>query len=180
MWNDDGGTGSELTYKNIPFFITSAGYGVFVPSPSFISFEIQTERTYSFSLFFFLSLLTFTGATRINIAIPGESLSIYLIYGSTPKEIIQKYAIITGRPALAPAWTFGLWLSTSFTTDYDEATVNTFLDGMAERDIPTSVFHFDCFWMKGFEWCDFKFDKDMFPDAKGQIKRMKERGLHVS
>ncbi|OBT72124.1 hypothetical protein VF21_09169 [Pseudogymnoascus sp. 05NY08] len=162
MWNDDGGTGSELTYKNIPFFLTSAGYGVFVPSPSFISFEIQTER-----------------ATRINIAIPGESLSIYLIYGSTPKEIIQKYAIITGRPALAPAWTFGLWLSTSFTTDYDETTVNTFLDGMSDRDISTSVFHFDCFWMKGFEWCDFKFDKDMFPDARGQIKRMKERGLHI-
>lgn len=81
---------------------------------------------------------------------------------------------------MAPAWTFGLWLSTSFTTDYDETTVNTFLDGMADRDIATSVFHFDCFWMKGFEWCDFKFDKDMFPDAKGQIKRMKERGLRVS
>lgn len=58
--------------------------------------------------------------------------------------------------------------------------MNSFLDGMAERDIPTGVFHFDCFWMKGFEWCDFKFDKDMFPDAKGQIKRIKERGMHVS
>jgi len=58
--------------------------------------------------------------------------------------------------------------------------VNSFLDGMAERDIPTGVFHFDCFWMKGFEWCDFKFDKDMFPDAKGQIERIKERGMHVS
>ena len=43
MWNDDGGTGSELTYKNIPFFLTSAGYGIFIPSPSFISFEIQSE-----------------------------------------------------------------------------------------------------------------------------------------
>lgn len=52
MWNDDGGTGSELTYKNIPFFLTSAGYGVFVPSPSYISFEIQTERTHSFHSLF--------------------------------------------------------------------------------------------------------------------------------
>ncbi|KAF8862677.1 hypothetical protein BDZ45DRAFT_585053 [Acephala macrosclerotiorum] len=162
MWNDDGGTGSELTYKNIPFFLTSAGYGVFIPSPSLISFEIQTERT-----------------TRINIAIPGESLSMYLIHGSTPKDIIQKYTTITGRPALPPPWTFGLWLSTSFTTDYDENTVNKFLDGMAGRDIHTSVFHFDCFWMKGFEWCNFKFDEEMFPDAKGQIARIKERGNKV-
>lgn len=111
---------------------------------------------------------------------PGESLSMYLIYGATPKEIISKYASITGLPALPPPWTFGLWLSTSFTTDYDENTVNSFLDGMAERKISTSVFHFDCFWMKGFEWSNFKFDDDMFPDAKGQIARIKARGNHVS
>lgn len=103
----------------------------------------------------------------------------YLIYGATPKDIIQKYALITGRPALPPPWTFGLWLSTSFTTNYDENTVNSFLDGMAERDIPTSVFHFDCFWMRGFEWCDYEFDNEMFPDAKGQLARIKARGNHV-
>ena len=103
----------------------------------------------------------------------------YLIYGPTPKATISTYTSITGRPALPPAWTFGLWLSTSFTTQYDENTVNLFLDGMKEREIPTSVFHFDCFWMRGFEWSDFEFDKEMFPDAKGQIARIKERGNRV-
>jgi alpha-D-xyloside xylohydrolase len=49
------------------------------------------------------------------------------------------------------------------------------------RKIPLSVFHFDCFWMKGFQWCDFEFDEDMFPDAKAQIANMKkDRGLKVS
>lgn len=126
MWNDDGGTGSELTYKNIPFFITSAGYGVFIPTSSFVSLEIQSERT-----------------TRINISVPGETLGIYLIHGPNPKSILQTYGKITGVPALPPAWTFGLWLSTSFTTDYDENTVNSFLEGMEKRDIPVSVFHFE-------------------------------------
>ncbi|TPX15350.1 uncharacterized protein E0L32_004627 [Thyridium curvatum] len=162
MWNDDGGTGSELTYKNIPFFLSSAGYGIFIPTSSLVSLEIQSERT-----------------TRVNIAVPGESLSIYLIYGPSPKEIISKYSILTGKPALPPAWTFGLWLTTSFTTQYDEATVNSFLDGMQQRDIPVSVFHYDCFWMKGFQWCDFEFDQDFFPDAAGQLRRLKERGQHV-
>ncbi|KAL4790567.1 glycosyl hydrolases family 31-domain-containing protein [Aspergillus venezuelensis] len=162
IWNEDGGTGSELTYKNIPFFMTSAGYGVFIPTSNFISFEIQSERT-----------------TRINIAVPGESLSMYLIYGPEPKSIIERYTTITGKPALPPAWTFGLWLSTSFTTEYDEGTVTSFLDGMAGRDIPVSVFHFDCFWMPGFKWCDYEFDKDYFPDARGQLERIKERGIRV-
>ncbi|KAL4954152.1 glycosyl hydrolases family 31-domain-containing protein [Aspergillus filifer] len=162
IWNEDGGTGSELTYKNIPFFITSGGYGVFIPTSNFISFEIQSERT-----------------TRINIAVPGESIAMYLIYGPEPKSIIERYTTITGKPALPPPWTFGLWLSTSFTTEYDEGTVTSFLDGMAERGIPVSVFHFDCFWMPGFKWCDYQFDKDYFPDAKGQLKRIRDRGIHV-
>ncbi|KAL3489987.1 glycosyl hydrolases family 31-domain-containing protein [Aspergillus germanicus] len=162
IWNEDGGTGSELTYKNIPFFVTSAGYGIFIPTSNFLSFEIQSERT-----------------TRVNISVPGESLSMYLIYGPDPKSIVERYTTITGKPALPPAWTFGLWLSTSFTTEYDEGTVTSFLDGMAERDIPVSVFHFDCFWMPGFKWCDYEFDKDYFPDAKGQLERIKNRGIHI-
>ncbi|EXJ92806.1 alpha-D-xyloside xylohydrolase [Capronia epimyces CBS 606.96] len=162
LWNDDGGTGSELTYKNVPFFLSSNGYGVFIPTSAFVSLEVQSERT-----------------TRLNIAVRGEQLAINLIHGPDPKSVLQKYALITGKPALPPAWTFGLWLSTSFTTEYDEATVNSFLNGMRERDIPVSVFHFDCFWMKGFEWCDFEFDKDMFPDAKGQLARIKERGQRI-
>ncbi|KAK9457546.1 glycosyl hydrolases family 31-domain-containing protein [Dipodascopsis uninucleata] len=162
MWNDDGGTGSELTYKNIPFYISSRGYGIFLPTSSFVSYEIQSERT-----------------TRVNITVPGEQIGVYLIYGPDPKSIISKYTSLTGKPALPPKWTFGLWLSTSFTTEYDAKTVASFLDGMAERSIPVSVFHYDCFWMKGFEWCDFEFDKDYFPDAAADLRALKARGIRV-
>ncbi|PQE10607.1 glycoside hydrolase family 31 protein [Rutstroemia sp. NJR-2017a WRK4] len=101
----------------------------------------------------------------------------YIIYGPTPKEVLTKYSILTGKPGKVPSWSFGLWLSTSFTTNYDEKTVNSFLEGMNARDIPVEVFHFDCFWMKAFHWCDFEFDSEMFPDPKGQISRLKESGL---
>ncbi|KZV69553.1 glycoside hydrolase family 31 protein [Peniophora sp. CONT] len=162
MWNEDGGTSSELTYKNVPFYLSSRGYGIFVASPGAVSFEVQSERT-----------------TRVNISVPFESVQVYLVHGPSPKEIIEKYTLITGRPALPPAWTFGLWLTTSFTTNYDEKTVNSFLDGMQERDIPLAVFHFDCFWMKGFQWCDFEFDPEFFPDAAGQLRRLKEKDYKI-
>ena len=48
---------------------------------------------------------------------------------------------------------------------------------MAERDIPLHVFHFDCFWMKAYEWCSFDWDKQSFPDPEGLIARMKQKGL---
>ena len=74
---------------------------------------------------------------------------------------------------------FGLWLSTSFTTDYNEETVNSFYRWDGERGIPLSVFHFDCFWMKEFEWCNFEWDKDNFPDPEGMLKRLKDKGLKI-
>ncbi|OAP54761.1 Alpha-xylosidase [Fonsecaea erecta] len=162
VWNEDGGTSSELTYKNVPFYLSSRGYGVFINSPAKVMLEIQSERT-----------------TRVNIAVHAETLEYMVIAGPSPKEILDRYTALTGRPGLPPAWSYGLWLTTSFTTSYDEQTVTSFLEGFKEREIPLSVFHFDCFWMKSFQWCDFQFDDDNFPDAQGYLRRLKARGMKI-
>ena len=162
IWNEDGGTSTEQSYKNIPFYLSNKGYGVFVNHPEKVSFEVATEMV-----------------TKVEFSVPGESLDYFLINGPTMKEVLMRYTDITGKPALPAPWTFGLWLSTSFTTNYDEKTVNSFVDGMIERGIPLSVFHFDCFWMKDFHWCDFTWDERVFPDPEGMLKRLKEKGLKI-
>ena len=95
------------------------------------------------------------------------------------KEVITLYTGLTGRAPRLPDWSFGLWLSTSFTTDYDEKTVLSFVDGMKKRGIDLSVFHFDCFWMKDSHWCNFLWDSDMFPEPAGLITKLHDRGLKV-
>lgn len=162
IWNEDGGTNSDLSYKNIPFYLSNRGYGLFVNSPGRVDFEIGTERV-----------------SAVQFCVPGESLDYFFINGPEPKRVLERYTRLTGRPAVPPAWSFGLWLSTSFTTHYDEATVNEFVDGMAARGIPLSVFHFDCFWMKERQWCDFEWDSDAFPDPVGMLKRLKAKGLKI-
>lgn len=162
IWNEDGGTSTEQSYKNIPFYISNKGYGIFVNHPERVSFEVATEMV-----------------TKVEFSVPGESLDYFFINGPTMKEVLMRYTDITGKPSLPAPWTFGLWLSTSFTTNYDEETVNSFVDGMKERGIPLSVFHFDCFWMKDFNWCDFTWDSRVFPDPEGMIRRLKEKGLKI-
>lgn len=162
IWNADGGTCSEQAYKNVPFYLSDKGYGVFVDDPRGVSFEVGSEVV-----------------SQCQFSVPGESLTYYVIAGPGPKEVLDRYTALTGRPGVVPAWASGLWLSTSFTTDYDEATVTSFVDGMAERDIPLSVFHFDCFWMRRFRWCDFVWDPVTFPDPEGMLRRLKDRGLRV-
>lgn len=162
MWNEDGGTASEIAYKNIPFYITNKGYGVLLDNEGDASYEIASEKV-----------------ERIQFSVEGQRLDYYIINGSTPKETIEKYTELTGKPALPPAWSFGLWLTTSFTTNYDEETTSSFIQGMADRDIPLHVFHFDCYWMEAYEWCNFTWDPKTFPDPKGMLQRYHDKGLKI-
>jgi alpha-D-xyloside xylohydrolase len=138
-WNKDGGTGCDQAYKSVPFYLTNRGYGVFVNHPGEVSFEVASEKV-----------------SQVQFSVPGQSIEYYVIYGPTLKDVIERYTALTGRPALPPAWSFGLWLTTSFTTNYDEATVTGIIEEMAARRLPLHVFHFDCFWMREFQWCDFE------------------------
>lgn len=162
IWNEDGGTSSEQAYKNIPFYLSSKGYGVLVANAGRVSFEVCSEVV-----------------TAVQFSVPGQCLDYYIIGGDDLKAVMRNYALLTAKPALVPPWSFGLWLSTSFVTNYDEKTVNSFIDGMQEHEIPLHVFHFDCFWMREFQWVDFLWDQRQFPDPKAMLKRLHDRGLKV-
>ncbi len=156
IWNEDGGTASEIAYKNIPFYITNRNYGVFVNSTDKVSYEVCSEAI-----------------SKVQFSVPGEKLDFMVIGGESMNDVLKSYTDLTGKPALPPAWSFGLWLTSSFTTSYDEETVTSFVNGMKERNIPLHVFHFDCFWMKENEWCGFEWDKNMFADPSGLLNRLK-------
>lgn len=162
IWNSDGGTCTEQSYKSVPFYVSSRNYGVFVNHTERVSFEIATEDV-----------------SRTAFSVQGQQMQYFVFGGDSIAQVISRYTALTGRPAIPPSYSFGLWLSTSFTTDYDENTVLSFIDGMQSRDIPLDVFHFDCFWMKGQRWCDFEWDREMFPDPAVLISKIKERGLRI-
>jgi alpha-D-xyloside xylohydrolase len=115
----------------------------------------------------------------VQFSAAGHSLDYYLFGGPTPKEALDQYTALSGRPALLPDWSFGLWLSTSFTTNYDEDAIMGYIERMEEHDIQIGLVHFDCFWMKELTWCSFLWDKRYFPDPPGMLRRIKERGVKI-
>jgi alpha-D-xyloside xylohydrolase len=161
-WNEDGGTDSDQAYKNIPFYVSSRGYGVLVNHPGRVSFEVASHHV-----------------ERVQFSVADHSLDYYIFGGPTPKDVLDQYTLLSGRPALPPDWSFGLWLSTSFTTNYDEAAILANIDKMEASGIPVSVIHFDCFWMKELTWCSFLWDKRYFPDPAGMLKRIREKGVRA-
>lgn len=91
IWQADGGTSSEQAYKNIPFHLTNRGYGVFVNHPGKVSYEVGSESV-----------------GQVQFSVEDQSLEFFVVYGPTPKQILQRYTALTGRPALAPSWALGL------------------------------------------------------------------------
>ena len=162
IWNEDGGTASEISYKNIPFYITNKAYGVFVNSSDKVSFELCSEAV-----------------TSVQFSVPGQELEFMVVGGEDMKDVLSNYTELTGKPALPPAWSFGLWLTSSFTTSYDHDTVMSFVEGMQKRNIPLHVFHFDCFWMKENHWCDFIWDKDVFPNVEQTLKAINDKNIKI-
>lgn len=161
--NKDGGTACEQAYKSVPFYLSSRGYGVLVNEAGPVSFEVASEKT-----------------ARVQFSREGESLDYCVVAGPTPKEVLSRLTALTGRAPLPPAWSFGLWMTTSFTTQYDEATATHFIDEMKRRELPLAVFHFDCFWMREFQWCDFEWDRRGFPEPEAMLARLHAKGLKIS
>ncbi|MAU12795.1 MAG: alpha-xylosidase [Anaerolineaceae bacterium] len=161
-WNEDSGTMSEYGYKNIPFYLSNQGYGVLVNHPGKVDYEMASHHV-----------------SRAQFSVEGRDLDYYIFAGPTMKAALDQYTELTGRPPAVPEWSFGLWLSTSFTTNYNEQDIIANIERMEAEGIPISVFHFDCFWMRELTWSSFIWDERFFPDPAGLIKRIKDKGIRV-
>ena len=147
----------------MPFYLTNRGYGVLVNDPGHVSFEIGSEAV-----------------ERVQFSVPGESARVLRDRRADPEGRARRATPRSpGARRSCPRGRTGCGCRRSFTTDYDEATVTSFIDEMAARELPVSVFHFDCFWMREFNWCDFEWDPRVFPDPDGMLARLHEQDLRV-
>ena len=161
IWNRDGGSCSDQAYKNIPFYLSGKKYGVLVNTPDRVEYEIGSVNV-----------------RKVEFSVEGEGLEYIIIGADSPKGVLSKYTAFTGRAIVPPAWSFGLWLSTSWIPDSDEKITMQFIDGMQERKIPLSVFHFDARWMDDFKCCDFVWSK-RYGDPKALLKKIRDKGVRV-
>ncbi|HHV99927.1 MAG TPA: alpha-xylosidase [Clostridiaceae bacterium] len=155
------GCRDATSYKNIPFYISSYGYGLFLNTPLITEFDIGCRSTAS-----------------ISINAPQSSLEYYILTGDSLKEILSRYIQLTGPAALPPDWSFGLWYSTGFKGNSRESTLND-AERFRKEGIPCDVMHFDCYWMRDDMWCDFVWDEEFYPDRIEMLNILKEQGFKV-
>ncbi|NDW09700.1 alpha-xylosidase [Dysgonomonas sp. 520] len=162
MRNQDGqGVNNRRTYKNIPFYISTEMYGLFLHTTSFAKFSLADHSTRS-----------------AQVMVEDTVLDTFLIGGDTPEEILFGYRQLTGFPSMPPLWSFGVWMSRMTYFSADE--VNEICDRMRKEKYPCDVIHLDTGWFETDWLCEWKFNKERFPDPEKFIRNLRDNGYKVS
>lgn len=162
MWNSEAlGVRTEKTYKNVPFFMSTRRYGIFVDSTFEVNFRLGSESTATFSI--------------IN---PTDELDFYVIINSKFKDILNEYTELTGKPPVPPKWSFGIWMSTGFMPVTQEEVIRIAKE-IRKRRLPVDVLHIDPYWMSDLHWTDFTWDKEAFPDPEAMINTLHKMGFKL-
>ena len=161
LWaNDANGVETGRMYKPIPFFLSNRGYGMFVHTSAPATFDFGASY----------------GNTNA-LLLGDDALDLFVFLGE-PKDILNEYTTLTGKPSMPPLWSFGLWMSriTYFSEDETRAVAAK----LRQNRIPSDVIHLDTGWFENDWRCDYKFSTTRFKDPAKMIADLKRDGFHIS
>jgi alpha-D-xyloside xylohydrolase len=160
-WTRDGmGVQNEFMYKPIPFFLSSAGYGMFVHTSAPVTFDFG--KTYD----------------QHNVIYTGdENLDLFIFLGE-PKDILSEYTALTGRSPVPPLWSFGFWMSRITYKSEDE--VRDVAAKLRQYRVPADVIHLDTGWFETDWRSNYQFSTTRFRDPAKMISDLKRQGFHIS
>ncbi|MFB3895334.1 MAG: TIM-barrel domain-containing protein, partial [bacterium] len=161
-WNvDTATTVTDRSYINIPFLLSTRGYGIFINTTAKITYELGSE-SYIASSF----------------EVEDTHLDYYVIYGPTLKQILGRYTELTGRAPVPPKWSFGLWMSKCGYKSREE--VEDVAKSLRKKNIPCDVIHLDPWWMREGTWADFEWDTTAFPNPTEMLNKLRHQGFKIS
>ncbi|MBO4608047.1 MAG: alpha-xylosidase [Prevotella sp.] len=160
--NQDGqGVNNRRCYKNIPFYLSSRLYGAFFHTSDYCKLSLADHSTRS-----------------VQFLCDHATIDVFLIGGTTPEQILQRYRMLTGFPSMPPLWSFGIWMSRMTYFSADE--VEEICDRLRREHYPCDVIHLDTGWFRQDWLCEWKFNPERFPDPQAFIGRLAEKGFKVS
>ncbi|MBD3392367.1 MAG: alpha-xylosidase [Chitinivibrionales bacterium] len=160
--NTDGfGVNSRRAYKNVPFYVSSKGYGLLILSSAHIRLSLADIST-----------------RAAQGLIEDNNLDLFFIGGDTVERIVYDYRRLTGFPPKLPLWSYGSWMSRM--TYFSEKETRDIVSRLREEKFPCDVIHLDTGWFRKDWVCEWEFGEERFPDPARYIRDMKEQGIRIT
>lgn len=156
---DPQGPETDQMYKPIPFFLSNRGYGMFMHTSAPVTCDFGAS---------------YIGLNKLFMG--DENLDLFLFFGS-PKEILDEYTTLVGKPAMPPLWSFGTWMSRI--TYFSEQEGYDVAANIRKHRYPCDVIHFDTGWFDVDWQCDYQFSPKRFQNPGQMLKDLRAKGFHV-
>jgi alpha-D-xyloside xylohydrolase len=154
---DDSGNSHAVA----PLMLSTAGYGVFLDSHSYVRFDLGA-----------------THPDRLTFETPDPVLDYYFFYGPSFNELLSHYTELTGRISQPPKWGLGFWYRMK--SEWKAEEVKAVAAGFRERNIPCDVIGLEPKWQTHAYPCSYVWNPETFPDPKGFVAWMRENRFHVN
>ncbi|WP_101296929.1 alpha-xylosidase [Halegenticoccus soli] len=155
------GTETEDSYKNVPFHLSTRGYGLLVDTTHRVEYDLGRESTAS-----------------ATVSVSDDSFAFVFFCGPSFADVLSTYTALSGRSERPPKWSFGVWMSRLGYESREHLEAIT--QRLRDEEIPCDVVHLDPFWMREFHSCDLEWDTDQFPDPEAMIEGLHDRGFRLS
>ena len=156
---DPQGPETDQMYKPIPFFMSNRGYGMFMHTSAPVTCDFGA---------------TYIGLNKMFMG--DENLNLFVFFGE-PKDILDEYTDLVGKPGMPPLWSFGTWMSRI--TYFSEKEGYDVAANIRKNKYPCDVIHFDTGWFDVDWQCDYKFSENRFQNPQQMLKDLKSQGFHV-
>lgn len=165
-WIDEafGTNTADRVYKSVPLVVSSNGYGVFANHSEEAVFDLGAGSNASAS-----------------VLVHAGELDLFVMLGS-PKEVLERYTALTGRPSVPPDWSFGLWLSRCMYAS--RAEVEEIVATAASHELPVDVIGVDPLWLKhrpgaDYDTCDFAWNDKDFGPIEDFVGWLHDKGIRL-
>jgi alpha-D-xyloside xylohydrolase len=155
------GVNNRRAYKNIPFYVSSRPYGLFLHTSALTRLSLADIST---------------RAAQGLVNEPG--LDLFIVGGGSLERILFEYRRLTGFPHDVPLWSYGTWMSRM--SYFSAAQVGEVARRLHGEGFPCDVLHIDTGWFTEDWICDWEFSPERFPDPAGFLKEMRELGFRIS
>lgn len=156
---DPQGSETDQMYKPIPFFMSNRGYGMFMHTSAPVTCDFGA---------------TYIGLNKMFMG--DENLDLFVFFGE-PKDILDEYTDLVGKPGMPPLWSFGTWMSRI--TYFSEKEGYDVAANIRKNKYPCDVIHFDTGWFDVDWQCDYKFSENRFQNPQQMLKDLRSQGFHV-
>lgn len=156
---DPQGPETDQMYKPIPFFMSNRGYGMFMHTSAPVTCDFGA---------------TYIGQNKMFMG--DENLDLFVFFGE-PKDILDEYTDLVGKPGMPPLWSFGTWMSRI--TYFSEKEGYDVAANIRKNKYPCDVIHFDTGWFDVDWQCDYKFSENRFQNPQQMLKDLRSQGFHV-